>query len=322
MVTNAGENIKGGESQETASKKLDFLLDSIDTEIADLAETVVTQGPILEEALANEERLTAEYSHEPSTEVESVDMETAAAFDALNDAEDGVESILAAQEVERDPSVVETGQNSKKQDAAQALAELLTTREVDASKLLDRAMEQEEVAAEPPADDELSDDIFSDLGMESDAGEDDAPAKEVLDAEDELSEDIFSNLGVKSELKENDAGVVEGPTIDSKHNQDLSSGQDATSLTEEDFTSDFRTPSPNEKSSDALLDDKEAESPADEGGSKAAISHSATSSDNELAALISKIIESLVIRMVEERMTVIAERIITEKLNKIIATIQ
>ena len=327
MVTNSsGERIKGGESQETVSKKLDFLLDSIDTEIADLAETVVTQGPILEEALSNDEGSTAGRSHEPSTETERVVVETAAAVDALNDAEDRVESILAAEEVERDAedaTVASTGQNLKDQDAAKALAELLSTREVDASKLLDQAMEEGEVAAEPPVlDDELSEDLFSDLGMESDSGEANVPTEEPLDVDDELSEDLFSALGAKSELEEDDSGVDEGVTVDSKQSQDLSSGQDVTAASGKDSTSNCTTSSLHAKSSDALLDEGEIESPAGEEKPKAATSHPPTSSDNELAAMISKKIETLVIRLVEERLTAIAERIITEKLNKILATIQ
>ena len=239
--------------QEVATQKLDFLLDTIDTEVAKLAETVVTQGPIVYESLSNDEgsamgfndETTAEAyqeldmdlfegSDEPQSGIESEDEETEAAFDALGDAEHEVEAMLTPEAVTttdaQNAAVPSSNQDAEDQGAAEALAELVLTREVESSLLSEKAEEQVEADAETAAvDDDLLEDLFSDPHKPSDYEEDTNPTS---------------------------------------------------------------------------------------------MSSPAAASDGELAALMSNKIETLLTRLVEERLPAIAERIILERLDKIIVALK
>ena len=238
--------------QGVATQRLDFLLDTIDTEVANLAETVVTQGPILYETTSNDEGSAMGFNHEttandylnldkalfgdsdePQSGIESVAKETEAALDALRDSEDEVKGMLTPDGVATDATnaaVAAPGQNVEDQGAAEALAEVVATREVQSSSLPEKAEEQVEIAAEPSAvDDSLSEDVSSDLHKPSDSEEGTNPTSE---------------------------------------------------------------------------------------------SSPAAASDGELATLMSRKIEALVTRLVEERLPAIAERIIVERFDKIIAAMK
>ncbi len=185
---------KNRRPQDVATRKLDFLLDTIDTEVANLAETVVTQGPILYETASNDEGSAMGFNHEttakdyldldmalfadsdePQSGIESVAKETAAALDALRDAEDDVKGMLTLDGVAADAknaAIAAPGQDVEDQGAAEAPAELVATRDVQSSSLPEKAEQQVEVSAEPSAvDDNLSEDLFSDLHKPSDSEE-------------------------------------------------------------------------------------------------------------------------------------------------------
>lgn len=191
--------------QEVATQKLDFLLDTIDTEVANLAETVVTQGPILYETAPNDEGSAMGFNHEttardyhdldmalfagsdePQSGNESVAKETEAALDALRDAEDEVKGMLTPDGLATDAkngAVAAPGQDVEDQGAADALVELAATRELQSSSLPEKAEEQGEVSAEPSAvDDNLSEDLFSDLHKPSASEEGTNPTSESLPA--------------------------------------------------------------------------------------------------------------------------------------------
>jgi hypothetical protein len=176
--------------RKTGAKKLDFLLDTIDTEIADLADVVETEGPILADVTSNgevsavginEEKVSIgdldldtslfDEPLEPPAKAKPAKVEPQAALDALNDAEGEVEAMLAEESVggnTGNPAAPVTSSKETDQDAARALQELLATRETDVSTLLKQAAEQEETSdgakkgsGEPPAiDNQLSDDLF------------------------------------------------------------------------------------------------------------------------------------------------------------------
>jgi hypothetical protein len=235
-----------------AARKLDFLLDTIDTEVANLADTVVTEGPILYEAASNDQGSAIGFNHEttamdipdldmgvsgdsdePPSDLEPVDKETAAALDALRDAESEVEAMLTVAgmvTVTEDAAPGTSGQDVKEQPASKTLAELFAAREIATSKLAEKAEALEEAAADhAAADDKPLEDLFSDPATKSDSQEDARPASE-------------------------------------------------------------SSPPPY--------------------------------SVGDLATLMSNKIEGLLIRLVEERLPVIAERIIVEKLNNIIVSIK
>jgi hypothetical protein len=278
------EKNKDSGSQGMVSNKLDFLLDTIDTEVANLAEAVVTEGPILYETASgdelqavglNHEKTVADHrdlnigllerSGEPSSEVGVVDKETEAALDALRDAEGEVEAMLTAEGVARsteDATLNVTDQETEDQPAAKTLAEFLATGEVDVASLFVKGEEHQEAAAIPPtADGELPEDLFSDLDTNSDSDDDTTPTSESAPTQLEAKVDPLSE-----------------PTLENA-NED-----------------------PQVKA------DKPSSTP--------------TSPDSELAILMSNKIEALLTRLVEERLPDIAERIIVEKLNKIIASMK
>ncbi|UCE81885.1 MAG: hypothetical protein JSV47_09050 [Deltaproteobacteria bacterium] len=304
-----------------SAKKLDFLLDTIDTEIADLADVVETEGPILADVTSNGE-VSAVGINEEKVSIGDLDLDTnlfdepteppakakpakvkpQAALDVLNDAEGEVEAMLAEQSVAGDmgnPAATSTSSKEKDQDAARALQELLATREVDVSTLLKQAAEPNETsdgvkknAGEPPdIDDQLAGDLFDDLEMASESRQEDAGADEIPTIDDQLAGDLLDDLEMASESGQEDVSTAE-PTV-----------------VEED-------------PADALFAELEAQG-AMEGKEKSAGEASTQSaSDEELGALMTKKLETLVSRLVEERLSVIAERIITEKLNKIIASMK
>jgi hypothetical protein len=413
----SGKKIKKKESQKVGSNKLDFLLDSIETEVADLAEPVVPQGSIVNETAPTDEESTEGLSHEPindldldmdffedleepPTDSETVDKQTAAALDALSDAEGEVEAMLTAEGVATDIEDVAVEANSEPQadkEAAKALTELLATREVDASKFLENAEVQAEAPAEPPAiDAELSEDLFSELDIEPASRRDDSEAAEPPALADELADDLFAELSMESESEGAGAEAVEPTAVDDELPRDLFSELDKEiqSLSEvaeaaeptaladeladdlfaeldmetgsaEDHAVAAETPAtkdelsedlfsdldmaydpeenaaptsepppsaeklqeeplaPEDESSDDLLAELGLESAVEEKEVKPAeVSASRDADDNELAILMTNKIEALVTRLVEERLTAIAERIINEKLNKIIASMK
>ena len=280
-----GKKDDDSRSQRRADKKLDFLLDTIDTEVADLAEAVETQGPILSEPSSDDEGSAMGLNHdttamedldltmvmsgdsdEPPSDLGPVDDEMGATIDALKSADAEVEAILKLEGGARtgeDDDVAATEKNAGDQNAAEAMVELLATREVDASSLLKMSEEQEEASAETlDVDDILPEDLFCDLDTTSSASEDDAkPESESSMPDEKSSEDLLAELGLESEIEEEQVEI-----------------------------------------------DEECTSPP--------------SSDGDLADLMSYKIEAVLTRLVEERLPAIAERIIIEKLNMMIASLK
>ncbi len=272
-------------SQKRVANKLDFLLDTIDTEVANLAEAVVTQGPILSETPADDEGSAMGLNHDttamedlertmvmsgdsdgPPSDLGPVDEEMEATIDALRSADAEVEAMLKPEggaRVGDDDDFAASEKNGDDQNAADAMVELLATGEVDASFILEMTEEQEEAPAEALAvDDILPEDLFCDLDTTAPASEDDAtPASESSMPADKSSEDLLAKLGIASEVEEEQVKVDESPI-------------------------------------------------------------SPLSSDGDLADLMSNKIEAVLTRLVEERLPAIAERIIIEKLNKMIASLE
>ena len=280
----SGKKNKGTRTQGMVSNKLDFLLDTIDTEVANLAESVVTQGPILYETDSNDDpsamglsQETTVMDHrdlnvglfenpgEPPSDLELMDKETEAALEALRDAEGEVEAILTAEGLagnteDATPKVADKEEDN--QPATKTLAEFLATGELDPASLLVKEKELGKSASAPnAADGELSEDLFFSLDKPSESDNDTPPVW--------------------------DSGPRQGKATDG-------------------FLAETRQEGAVE--SLQLKADESCSSPA--------------SSDCELAALMSNKIEALLTRLVEERLPAIAERIIVEKLNKIIASME
>ena len=266
--------------KKAATKKLDFLLDTIDTEVADLADVVEVAGPILDDQTPSEEvsaislddgaigtdsleldmNLFGE-ADGPPPEGEPADNQAQAALDAMSDAEGEVEAMLA-QEVSTDaggPPALETSKEEVDEDISKALDELLATREVDASKLLEKntvPKPRQEPKKSPVVGEQLSEDLFDDL------------EKDLKSTGDEAAEPV----GVEEWISED------------------------------------------------LLEDVQSE---DEGaGKNAGEAATKSGSEDELADLLTEKIEALVARLVEEHLSVIAERVIKRKINKIFSSMK
>ena len=313
--TSSRKNPKESKAPQVATNKLDFLLDTIDTEVANLADVVNVEGPILDDKTSGggggavslsdggvgleSLELDLDFYREtekPPAEEESVDKGAQAALEAMSDAEGEVEAILSMKGTADDHKVGSPSALNGEEvdsDLAKALDELLATREVDASKLLRKTEEQKnrqnkEVQSRKvqTVEDRLPDDLFDDLDKDLELVLEGAVAENLEATDGELEEDLLTDL--EMDFVENpDGEATKEAAIEAGISKDL-----------------FET-------SEQNIAGEEKE----EKGSAAV--NSAFSSDKELADFLSKKIEGLVTRLVEERLSEIAERVIMEKINKI-----
>jgi hypothetical protein len=288
--------LKNSSPKKEATKKLDFLLDTIDTEVADLADVVELAGPILDDQTRGGEVSTISLddgatgmdsleldmdlfgeSDGPPLEDEPADNQAQAALDAMSDAEGEVEAMLAGEVDE---------------DIAKALDELLATREVDASKLLNKKAvpEQEKEPKKSPAvGEQLPEDLFDDLEKDFKAAVDGAVAAEPNAEEREFSKDLFEEMEMDFQSGEETATAAEPVVVEEWISEDLVGHVQL----------------------------------QDEGAGKNAGEAATTSgSEEELADFLTKKIEALVARLVEERLSAVAERVIKEKINEIFSSMK
>lgn len=289
----SSKKLKESDTHKTATKKLDFLLDTIDTEVANLADVVEVQGPILNDEIPGGEgsaislndgtiatdslELDIDLSEESDgspTEMESADNQAQAALDAMSDAEGEVEAMLAEEAVPTDTRASAEEVTSKgeiDQDLAKALEELLATREVDASKLLEERAQQRQENEKAEVQ-----------GKEG---------ERVKATEDRLPEDLFGDLDSELEPKGGDLATENQAVLEKELAEDL-------------------------------LEEVEVDLEVEKGDGAAEETAATTTSDEELADLLSKKIEKLVTKLVEERLSEIAERVIMEKINKIFSSMK
>lgn len=322
--SSSNSELKNSSPQQKSAKKLDFLLDSIETEVAELADVVEVGGPILDdktpgkkastislnegasgmdslelemdmfgesEATPSEEKPTDKQAHAPPSanegasgmdsleleldlfgesdvppsEGEPADKQAQAALDAMSDAEGEVEAMFAkdASMGAGNTSTTETGKEAEDDDISKALEELLATREVDASKILEKraAPKQGKPPQKPPVvEEQLSEDLFDDLvkDLESEKDEAVATAAEPAIVEEWLSEDSLADTQTRDEETGKNAGEVAAKS----------------------------------------------------------------GSEEALADLLTVKIEALVAKLIEERLSAIAERVIKEKINKIFSSMK
>jgi hypothetical protein len=311
----SSKNLKDNKAQQVATKKLDFLLDTIDTEVANLADVVNVEGPILADktprggggavslsdggvgldSLELDMDFFKEAEKAPAEE-KPMEHGAQAALDAMSDAEGEVEAILSMEETAGHYEVAAAPEINREEvdtDLAKALDELLATREVDASKLLQKTEKQKVRQSKEPepkkvqtAKDRLPEDLFDDLDKDLELVLESATAEDQEDAGGELEEDLLGDLEIDFAEK-TDGEYTKQAAIEAGISKDL-----------------FETTEQN-------IAVKEKEDKVSEAVD------SSSSSDEELAHLLSEKIERLVNRLVEERLSEIAERVIMEKINKI-----
>ena len=314
--TASSKDLKVSKTQKVAKKKLDFLLDTIDTEVANLADVVNVEGPILDDKTSKGDggavslsdggvgldslELDMDFFKEtekPPAEEESVGNGAQAALDAMSDAEGEVEAILSMEDSSGDPAVASGTQldNDKVDpDLAKALNELLATREVDASKLLKKTEAQKVVHSKEPenqkaqtVEDQLPTDLFDDLDKDLELVLEGVAAENQAVSESELEEDLLGDLDMDLAAEKTDNSAAREAAIEAGISKDLF----------ETYEQNIAVEEKEEKTAEAVT--------------------STSNSDEALANLLSKKIEGLVNRLVEERLSEIAERVIMEKINKI-----
>jgi hypothetical protein len=344
---------KNSSSKKEATKKLDFLLDTIDTEVADLAEVVDVAGPIvadqtpaegmptinlddgaietdnleldmdlfgesdgpppegepadnqaqpaisLDDGVIGTDSLELDMdlfgeSDGPPPEGEPADNQAQAALDAMSDAEGEVEAMLA-QEASMDagsPPATETSKEAVDADISKALDELLATREVDASKILENhpvPKQEGKTEKSSVAGEQLSEDLFDDLQKDIQATGDGTAAAAPVAEEEEFSKDLFEELEMDVRSEEGNSTAAEQIVAEEGILEDL--------LGDEQLEDGG--------------EDKKAGEPVTKSGS-----------EEDLADLFTEKIEALVARLVEEHLSAIAERVIKEKINKIFSSMK
>jgi hypothetical protein len=345
--TSPSKELKDSKTRKVVSKKLDFLLDTIDTEVANLADVVDLEGPILDEKKSKGDggaislsdgglgmdslELDMDFLKEPEkppAEEESLDKGARAALDAMSDAEGEVEAMLSREEPSGKPAVAPAKKADKERvdpDLAKALDELLATREVDASKVLEKTEEQKVVKNKDPGpakvqtgDDQLPEDLFDDLDKDLELVLEGVAAENQAAPEKNQAEDLLANLDEDLEL-ERDAAKTED-----RAGSDIELEEDLLDDVKMDFAAEAADDSATKEAaieagiSKDLFETTEQNIALDVKGESGADAVTLTSSpDEELADLLSKKIEVLVNRLVEERLGEIAERVIMEKINKI-----
>ncbi len=316
--TSSSNDLKGSKNKKVATKKLDFLLDTIDTEVANLADVVNVEGPILDDKTSGGDggavslsdggsagldslELDMDFFKEaekPPAEEQSVGNGAQAVLDAMSDAEGEVEAILSMEEAPQDTaadSAPVVDENKVDSDLAKALDELLATREVDASRLLGKGQEQKRVQPKESqsqkvqtVENQLPEDLFDDLDKDLELVLEGATTENrEASAGGEPEDDLLSDLEMDFAAEKTDGSAVKEAAIEAGISKDL-----------------FETTEQN-----IAVEEKE------EKGSE--LVDSTSNSDEDLADLLSKKIEGLVNRLVEERLSEIAERVIMEKINKI-----
>lgn len=311
--TSSKDKIKGGSQKKPASKKLEFLLDTIDTEVANLADVVDIPGPILDdltpavkkEAVSRHNKESAMDSLELDLDLagdlneapagkESGGSEALAALDAMSDAEGEVEAILAQSKEAKDAggdAAPTAGKEPVDQDIAKALEELLATREVDASKLLKKTPPlKKQPAVRPPAvEDQFAEDLFDDLDTNFASEEIDSVNDDPGGSETDLEKDLLQEL------------------TDDFASETFDSGGSCSATVDKEIDENFL---------------ERAAARGDGAGGDATKAVTARGGDEQLAELFSKKIEALVSRLVEERLSDIAERVVNEKINKIFSSMK
>jgi hypothetical protein len=311
--SSSNSELKNSNPIKEATKKLDFLLDTIDTEVANLADVVEVTGPILDDQTPDGEVSTISLndgamgmdsleldmdlfgeSDGPPPEDEPADNQAQAALDAMSDAEGEVEAMLAKEELTDagSPPATETSKGEVDEDIANALDELLATREVDASKLLEKKAvpeQKKEPKKSPVSGDQLTEDLFDDLEEDFKSAGDGAAAAEPNAEEKEFSKDLFEELEMDFQAGAETATAAEPVVVDEWISEDLLG--------------------------DVQLQDEGAGKNPGEAATK-------SGSEEALADLLTEKIEALVARLVEERLSAIAERVIKEKINKIFSSMK
>jgi hypothetical protein len=338
---------KDGSIKKKASKKLDFLLDTIDTEIANLADVVNVEEPILGEKKAkgaegaislsdggkgmDSLELDMDFFKEPEKAPageKSADKGAQAAIDAMSDAEGEVEAMLSGEETSGKPADAPATVTDKEKvdaDLAKALDELLATREVDASKLIEKPKEQKVVKNRETApekvqtvENQLPEELFDDLDKDLELVLEGSAAENQAAPEKKLAEEFLADLDEDLELQRDAVETVDQAGSDRE--------------VEENFLGDLEMDPPGERVDESatkeaaieagiskdLFETTEQNIAVEGKGESGADDVTLTSSsDEELATLLSKKIEVLVNRLVEKRIAEIAERVIMEKINKI-----
>jgi hypothetical protein len=246
----------------------------------------------------------------------------------MSDAEGEVEAMLSGEKTSGKPAVASAKVADKEEvdtDLAKALNELLATREVDASKLLEKPEEQKVVKSKEAesekvqtVENQLPEELFDDLDKDLELVLEGVAAENQAAPEKEPEEDFLDDLEENLQLQRDVAMEEDQASSDSKLEEDLLGDLEMDIAAERVDESATKEAAIEAGISKDLFETTEQTIAVEERGESGADGvTSASIADEELANLLSKKIEALVNRLVEERLGEIAERVIMEKINKI-----
>jgi hypothetical protein len=295
------------EAQETGGEDFDLQLDDLDDEIIDLVDPVEGEDRASDDPSASNDEVDDENElalGDLDLEVELGEDESDldATLESLEDEEKSaaaveteVEERSTAQEVTADTAAAAGDDALLEEDLVtdEALAELFASHESEVAQLLEEASgageEDTEVASAQPAtpvtEEDLSEDLFADLDTElGDVSEEPVSAEAGPVTEEDLPEDLFADLEAESvDVSEQAVDEVSA----------MVAGEEATGDIDTDLEGESKDVS---------------EEVAEELSPDAA---------EELAALFSAQVESVVTRLVEERLPAIVESAIAQEIEKI-----
>ena len=300
---------KDKETQETTEEDLDFHLDDFDDEIIDLVDPLEGEGGESDDSSGHDEILDEDKDlsfeefdvemelgeDEPSLDLtkEPFEDEEGSRTDYSNESESELGESFHGEDETSEATAAETDEGISEDDLVtdEALAELFASHESEVAKLLEEAtgspVEDKEAPSAGPvsiSEEELPEDLFADLDMETEAVSEEGDA-----AEEVLSDEVVTDFD-----KEIDSVIDETVAAAS-----TLAGEEVV----EDEVSDFEE----EIEEVSQMDIPEEIAPA---------------TAEELAALVSGQVEEVVTRLVEEQLPSIVERLVAQEIEKIKSSLE
>jgi hypothetical protein len=305
------QNVKRREKErgrEGTSDSPDLRLDEIEDEIIDLVD-VAEEGPPAADVAPSDEGGVGD-----DVEVENLELEAAGtpeelplgtseqemreADEALGEAEQEFQSLLGDETDEPERVIDDLTEGDEETAEASEVADLFAADQKEVEKLPHDGPAMGEERGEslteeaPSSDEEFFEGLFDDLEIDEEGAKAVADVPEEAPKKDEPAGDILDELRLESEMK-TETEAPEPPAAVEELPEDLFADLD---------TSGRTSPEPPEAAPGAF--------PA------------SGDSGEELTALIREHVEAVVTRLVEKRLPVIAERIITEEIKKIKAALE
>lgn len=333
---------KDKERQEKSEEDLDSQLDDFDDEIIDLLDPLEGDGSESDDSSAHAEILDEDrallfedfdlqmevWEDEPSvgSNTEPFEDGEGKKTDSSNEMVSELGELLEGEGETGEGTVQGMAEDDLFTD--DDLAELFSSQETEVAKLLEEATgspldeEVSTAAVEPFSEEELPEDLFSDLEMEAEGGNEAGDAAQGAPfSEEELPEDLFADLEMKAEGGDEAGDAAEvAPAAE----EELAAAPVADFAGEMDIVIKETVAGASvlaaEEKPEEMVGDLRAEpEEVDYMGIPEEIAQGAA---EDLAALVSGKVEEVVTRLVEERLPAIVERLLAQEIEKIKSSLE